>query len=180
MESGGIKAKQIVSHSSFNETLSPHQARLAGPRAWCSGQPSYGSLKIVFKILHTFCAVATQGFWEEGYFSTSYRLRIGTDKLEEEYIGINDSQVKADYVEKCKKKRREREKNELVKCLCNLSPRVQICNKPTLNTKYMFFLLLLHSVKLNRCERKFDSLTCFFAQDQINTNYFGFSNVTPV
>lgn len=110
MESGGIKAKQIVSHSSFNETLSPHQARLAGPRAWCSGQPSYGSLKIVFKILHTFCAVATQGFWEEGYFSTSYRLRIGTDKLEEEYIGINDSQVKADYVEKCKKKKGGRER----------------------------------------------------------------------
>ena len=135
MESGGIKAKQILSHSSFNWTLSPHQARLAGPGAWCSGKPSYGSLKIVFKMLHRFCAVATQGFWEEGYFSTNYRLRIGTDKLEEEYIGINDSQVRADYNEKCKKK-------ELVKCLCNLSPRVHLSNKPTLNTKHMFFLLL--------------------------------------
>lgn len=143
MESGGIKAKQIVSHSSFNRTLSPHQARLAGPRAWCSGKPSYGSLKIVFKILHKFCAVATQGFWEEGYFSTSYRLRIATDKLEEEYIGINDSQVRADYDEKCKGKKKESgEKNDLVKCLCNLCPRVQICNKPTHNTKYIFFLLL--------------------------------------
>ena len=105
MESGGIKAKQILSHSSFNWTLSPHQARLAGPGAWCSGKPFYGSLKIVFKMLHRFCAVATQGFWEEGYFSTNYRLRIGTDKLEEEYIGINDSQVRADYNEKCKKKK---------------------------------------------------------------------------
>ena len=92
VETGAIQDQQMNASSSFNETTLPRQARLAKPGAWCPKQvPAH--LKIDLVILHSICAVATQGFFEQGYFTTQYWIRLGTGNLTELYADAKRGKV---------------------------------------------------------------------------------------
>lgn len=92
METGVVKYQQMRSSSFYNATTFLNKARLAGPDAWCSKRdPSF--LKIDLKILHNICAVATQGYFEQGYYTTNYLLALGTGDLKNYYKGTVDFQV---------------------------------------------------------------------------------------
>ncbi|KAL9950408.1 hypothetical protein ACROYT_G042896 [Oculina patagonica] len=80
VETGLIQEHQMTSGSSYNITTTPRYGRLAGPGAWCekkTKEPNY--LEIDLIVLHYICAIATQGFYEQGYFTKEYMvfLRVG-------------------------------------------------------------------------------------------------------
>ena len=78
--------------SYYNETTLPHYARLAGPGAWCPKQtPTW--LEIDLIILHCICAVATQGYYEQGSFTTRYMLVLKTGDLNETYKDASGNAV---------------------------------------------------------------------------------------
>ncbi|KAL9950407.1 hypothetical protein ACROYT_G042895 [Oculina patagonica] len=75
METGLISNEQIEARSSYNRTTFRFNARLAGPSAWCPrALPNY--LQVDLIVLHYICAVATQGFYEQGYFTTKYSISL--------------------------------------------------------------------------------------------------------
>lgn len=93
METGLIKDHQMTGSSYYNSTTYPHFGRLAGPSAWCAKKEPY-ILIIDLIVLHYICAVATQGFHEQGYFVTQYTLGLKTDgqrALYEDSNGISVS-----------------------------------------------------------------------------------------
>ena len=79
VETGLIKDYQMRGNAIYNSTTSGRFGRLAGPGAWCGNKVPYISLKVDLIVLHYICAVATQGFYEQGYFVTNYTLFLKTD-----------------------------------------------------------------------------------------------------
>ena len=92
METGLIKYQQLSVSSFYNATTLPSQARIAGPGAWCLKEDP-GFLKIDLRILHNICAVATQGFYEQGYYTTNYLLALGRGHLKDYYVDTADFKV---------------------------------------------------------------------------------------
>ena len=92
METGLIKDHQMRGSSYYNATTSARFGRLAGPGAWCAKKAPYG-LHVDLIILHYICAVATQGFYEQGYFVTKYKLWLKTDGQGDLYRDVNGTTV---------------------------------------------------------------------------------------
>lgn len=78
METGLIKDDQMKGNSIYNSSTTARFGRLAGPVAWCGKKAPY-ILNVDLTVLHYICAVATQGFYEQGYFVTQYTLALKTD-----------------------------------------------------------------------------------------------------
>ncbi len=92
METGLISSQQIREKSSYNSTTSRLKARLAGPSAWCPrGLPNF--LQVDLIVLHYICAVATQGFYEQGYFTTKYSISLKAGERKDYYQDRNGMQV---------------------------------------------------------------------------------------
>lgn len=88
VETGVVKDHQMTASSYLNKTTKAHQARLAGPSAWCSKTyPAF--LKIDLKILHSICAVATQGFLQQGFYAIKYFLQLGPGNKPNLYLEKN-------------------------------------------------------------------------------------------
>ena len=92
VETGLIKDHQMTGGSYYNSTTYPRFGRLAGPSAWCPKRPPY-ILNVDLIILHYICAVATQGFYEQGYFVTKYTLLLKTDGQGALYADSNGNKV---------------------------------------------------------------------------------------
>ena len=92
VETGLIKDHQITANSYYNFTTYAHFGRLAGPGAWCAKKDPY-ILIVDLIFLHYICAVATQGFYEQGYFVTKYTLLLKTDGQGALYEDSNGNKV---------------------------------------------------------------------------------------
>ncbi len=92
METGLISNQQIEARSSYNRTTFRFNARLAGPSAWCPrALPNY--LQVDLIVLHYICAVATQGFYEQGYFTTKYSISLKAGVKKDYYQDRNGMMV---------------------------------------------------------------------------------------
>lgn len=92
VETGLIKDRQLKTSSYYNATTRPHFGRLAGPGAWCPKETPY-ILHVDLIFLHYICAVATQGFYEQGYFVTKYTLFLHVDGQGALYEDVNGIKV---------------------------------------------------------------------------------------
>ncbi len=94
VETGLIQEHQMTSGSSYNITTTPRYGRLAGPGAWCekkTKQPNY--LEIDLIVLHYICAIATQGFYEQGYFTKEYMVILKVGDTENYYTTTDGTLV---------------------------------------------------------------------------------------
>jgi len=92
VETGLIKDHQMRGSSSYNSTNRARFGRLAGPGAWCTEKAPY-AFHVDLIVLHYICAVATQGFYEQGYFATKYTLVLKTDGQKALYEDSNGIKV---------------------------------------------------------------------------------------
>lgn len=92
METGLIKDHQMTGNTYYNSTTYASFGRLAGPGAWC-GKKDPSILHVDLTVLHYICAVATQGFYDQGYFATEYRLVLKTDGQGTPYADSNGIRV---------------------------------------------------------------------------------------
>ena len=92
METGLIPNRQIQARSSYNSTTSPQYGRLAGPGAWCPDEVS-NYLQVDLIALHFICAIATQGFYEQGYFTTKYSISLKAGDRKHFYEDANGNNV---------------------------------------------------------------------------------------
>ncbi|KAJ7323754.1 chromatin-modulating protein mrc1 [Desmophyllum pertusum] len=92
VETGVITQQQMKAKSYYNETTLPHYARLAGHGAWCPKQtPNW--LQIDLIIIHCICAVATQGHYEQGSFTTIYFLVLKTGDRKDYYKAASGNAI---------------------------------------------------------------------------------------
>ena len=81
----------IFTASSSLRYKQPSKARLAGEEAWCPQTNSSAEyLQVAFDDLYRICALATQGLYEIGAFTKTYRLQFSTDGLKWDWY-INDT-----------------------------------------------------------------------------------------
>lgn len=92
VETGLIKNSQLRTSSHYNKTTLARFGRLAGPGAWCPKETPY-SFHVDLIVLHYICAVATQGFYEQGYFVTKYTLLLQVDGQGASYEDVNGIKV---------------------------------------------------------------------------------------
>lgn len=92
METGLIRNGQIGAKNYYNRTTFPRYARLAGPNAWCPAElPSY--LQVDLIVLHYICAFATQGFYEQGFFTKKYSISLKAGDKSNFYQDANGNPV---------------------------------------------------------------------------------------
>ena len=91
VEMGLIKDHQMTGNS-YNSTTSARFGRLAGPNAWC-GKKDPSLLHVDLIVLHYICAIATQGFYEQGYFVAQYMLELKKDGQGTKYADSNGIRV---------------------------------------------------------------------------------------
>ena len=92
VETSLIKDHQMKASSSYNWTTKPRFGRLAGHGAWCAKETPY-ILRVDLIVLHYICAVATQGFYEQGYFVSKYTLFLSRDDQGALYEDVNGIKV---------------------------------------------------------------------------------------
>ena len=93
VEMGLIKDHQIRGNCRYNSTTAALFGRLAGPGAWCGEKAGLSNLRVDLTVLHYICAVATQGFYEQGYFVTKYALLLRKDGQGTLYEDPNEIKV---------------------------------------------------------------------------------------
>ena len=92
VEMGLIKDHQMKGNSYHNSTTYPRFGRLAGLSAWCAKKDPY-IFQVDLIVLHYICAVATQGFYQQGYFVAQYRLALKKDGQGTVYADSNGIKV---------------------------------------------------------------------------------------